>query len=64
MLSFVSNEQTYQALNNVHGTMDTATDEAVNYLSDTYEDVEQLLFCQGGEVTGSIISEVLISESN
>ncbi len=59
VLSFFSNEQTFQTLSNLQVTINSVTDNTVNYLTDTFREVFEL-FCQlvsDGGVASTIISE-------
>ena len=54
MLAFFSNEQTFKSVENLRVTLNNVAGDAVNYLSDTVEEVYDI-FCQladdGGVVT-------------
>ena len=60
MLSFLSNEQTFQVFANLHITVNSAIDVSVNYMTDTFTEIFELI-CQlasDGGVLSSIVSEV------
>ena len=60
VLSFFSNEQTFQVLTNLQMTGNSVVGDTVNYISDTFRELVELI-CQlasDGGVARSILTEV------
>lgn len=65
VLSFFSNEQTFQVLNNLQVTLNSVSDDTVNYVTDTIDEILQLvcnLFSNAGVL--NLISRESMSNDN